>query len=139
MRPSSLEAFGPCFYTACFELNSNAMYRLPQLAADNFLYVRFPKTNFAYIAAPTPVFGQFPPLSFHGSAVQPNAISRGRSALRSHSRNRAADRTRVRHLSADIDRPRAPNWSTHTPAAILAGGYFEPVLSFFFFDGSNLA
>ena len=54
--PSVWKLAPPASVPSYFELNHNALYRLPHLAEDNFVYVRFPKTNFAFLDDPTPVF-----------------------------------------------------------------------------------
>ena len=68
---------------AVFEMNPNALFRLPQLASDNFVYVRTPKTNFAYLAAPTLTNGPFTPAEppKEGGKVA-NVKARGRSVIR---------------------------------------------------------
>ena len=84
--PAVWKMTAPASAPAMFELNPNALFSLPQLAAGNFLYVRFPKTNYAYIAAPSPAFGSFaqllpPPVNLLAKASQ-----RGRSAGRAKDR-----------------------------------------------------
>ena len=114
--PALWKLSAPATVPAIFELNPNVLFRIPQLAADNFLYVRFPKTNFAFIAAPTPVFSGFSPQK----AVQDqNAVLRGRSLDRSNARNLSSAPPRVRQTSADFEKKKSSNWSVHTPAALL--------------------
>ena len=134
--PAVWKMSAPASAPAVFELNPNALFRLPQMAAGNFLYVRFPKTNYAYIAAPPPAFGSFTQLYV---PPQTQAVTRGRSAVRDEGRGKSLAPPRVRKLSADIDGPHASNWPTHTPAAILVGNLLSqnPFLCLIF-PGSNM-
>ena len=124
-EPDVWKMCAPASVPSYFELNPNAMFRLPQLAAESFVYVRFPKTNFAFLAAPTPVFGQFAPRE----PDAPPAVARGRSAVRSPSRRKKRPRT---PSSGAVEAPRSSNWSARTPSAILVEGLFELSSPFLF-------
>ena len=115
--PAVWKMTSPASVPNYFELNHNAMYRLPQMGAENSLYARSPETYFAFLAESTAVFGQFPPAD--PTDAPPKAVLRGRSAVRIPSRHRS------RALG---DRPSSTvppsSWATATSAAIMVGVVF---------------
>ena len=120
--PAVWKMAAPASVPSYFEINPNALFRLPQLGAENFLYVRFPKTNYAFLAAPTPVFSGFrpevkgvDPALAAALAVAPKAVDRSRSLTRNN-----PDRPKMpaRAVSSEHALPDSA-WSRATNAAIM--------------------
>ena len=69
----------PASFPIRFDLNSNAIYRLPQLSAHGFSYLRPPKCNVLRFETPVPASAGAPPAEV---ASPDRSKSRGRSKSR---------------------------------------------------------